>query len=93
MDILLEELKIEFYLISERTQSGNYTCTASNDAGTDSRSAHLAVNVPPEWEDEPPNSVIAAVGDALSVPCSGFGVPPPSRTWTKSGKYKEDEIL
>ena len=48
--------------------------------------------VPPEWSSKPSDSVIAAVGDSLSVPCDAFGVPPPSRSWHKSGIHIIDSF-
>ncbi|XP_023349612.1 Down syndrome cell adhesion molecule-like protein 1 [Eurytemora carolleeae] len=68
----------------DRKHTGKYTCTATNMAGEDSRSADLLVNVPPEWIVEPKNVEITA-GEQISVPCSAFGVPEPRIIWEREG--------
>ncbi|XP_076327077.1 cell adhesion molecule Dscam1-like isoform X2 [Tachypleus tridentatus] len=63
--------------------SGNYTCSVSNGAGTASNSALLVVNAPPSWIVEPQNMEVV-LGRSVRIDCSADGLPKPKITWKKS---------
>ncbi|XP_058804449.1 cell adhesion molecule Dscam2 isoform X4 [Phymastichus coffea] len=67
----------------EALHAGEYTCIASNVAGSVSRSAVLAVNVPPRWILEPTDKAFAQGSDAR-VECKADGFPKPQVTWKKA---------
>ncbi|XP_064487528.1 cell adhesion molecule Dscam2-like [Ornithodoros turicata] len=62
--------------------TGNYTCTATNDAGFTSYTALLAVHAPPTWIDEP-KDVTRISGTNVTLTCSARGIPLPKVTWSK----------
>ncbi|XP_063830982.1 cell adhesion molecule Dscam2 [Ostrinia nubilalis] len=73
--------------------SGNYTCIASNVAGSERFTVPLTVNVPPRWRLEP-NDVAVAAGQDVTLQCQADGYPKPSITWKKAvgntpGEYKD----
>ncbi|XP_022247489.1 Down syndrome cell adhesion molecule homolog isoform X2 [Limulus polyphemus] len=63
--------------------SGNYTCSVNNGAGSASHSAHLTVNAPPSWILEPQNSEVILEG-SVRIDCSADGLPAPIITWRKA---------
>ncbi|XP_031765665.1 cell adhesion molecule Dscam2 isoform X2 [Galleria mellonella] len=73
--------------------SGNYTCIASNVAGSERFTVPLTVNVPPRWRLEP-NDVAVAAGQDVTLQCQADGYPKPTITWKKAvgntpGEYKD----
>ncbi|XP_026321143.1 Down syndrome cell adhesion molecule-like protein Dscam2 isoform X3 [Hyposmocoma kahamanoa] len=73
--------------------SGNYTCIASNVAGSERFTVPLTVNVPPRWRLEP-NDVAVAAGQDVTLQCQADGYPKPIITWKKAvgntpGEYKD----
>lgn len=73
--------------------SGNYSCIASNVAGTEKFTVPLTVNVPPKWILEPKDSS-AQAGQDLMLSCQAEGYPTPQITWKKAigttpGEYKD----
>lgn len=73
--------------------SGNYSCIASNVAGTEKFTVPLTVNVPPKWILEPKDSN-AQAGQDLMLSCQAEGYPSPQVTWKKAigstpGEYKD----
>lgn len=65
---------------------GNYTCTATNAAGSSFHTAELTVNVPPKWTEEPADTH-AVVGQDILLPCSVEGFPEPSTVWTRANDF------
>ncbi|XP_067215062.1 cell adhesion molecule Dscam1 isoform X12 [Linepithema humile] len=63
--------------------AGEYTCVASNAAGSISHSATLDVNVPPRWILEPTDKAFAQGSDAR-VECKADGFPKPQVTWKRA---------
>ncbi|XP_039283579.1 Down syndrome cell adhesion molecule-like protein Dscam2 isoform X44 [Nilaparvata lugens] len=73
--------------------TGNYTCSATNQAGTTSYTATVLVNVPPRWILEPTDKAFAQGSDA-KIECKADGFPKPVVTWKKAtgdspGDYKD----
>ncbi|XP_044595973.1 Down syndrome cell adhesion molecule-like protein Dscam2 isoform X31 [Cotesia glomerata] len=65
------------------SHAGEYTCVASNAAGSTSYSAELTVNVPPRWILEPTDKAFAQGSDAR-VECKADGFPKPQVTWKRA---------
>ncbi|XP_032455790.1 Down syndrome cell adhesion molecule-like protein Dscam2 isoform X48 [Nasonia vitripennis] len=77
--------KISFLVIDSVSahHAGEYACIATNLAGSTSRSAILAVNVPPRWILEPTDKAFAQGSDAR-VECKADGFPKPQVTWKRA---------
>ncbi|XP_076048641.1 Down syndrome cell adhesion molecule 4 isoform X2 [Oratosquilla oratoria] len=83
-------------LVIERISSrhnGEYSCLATNQAGTRSYAAKLTVNVPPHWVTEPQDTA-AEQGSSVQLHCQADGFPAPKITWRKAsgpgpGNYRE----
>ncbi|XP_050081290.1 cell adhesion molecule Dscam2 isoform X41 [Anopheles maculipalpis] len=82
------------YIESIRSRhAGNYTCRASNAAGSVEHSSELKVIVPPRWILEPTDKAFAQ-GSNAKVECKADGFPKPQVTWKKAvgdtpGEYKD----
>ncbi|XP_043494164.1 Down syndrome cell adhesion molecule-like protein Dscam2 isoform X20 [Polistes fuscatus] len=63
--------------------AGEYSCTASNAAGSATHSSVLTVNVPPRWILEPTDKAFAQGSDAR-VECKADGFPKPQITWKRA---------
>ncbi|XP_071807106.1 peroxidasin homolog isoform X2 [Asterias amurensis] len=64
---------------------GEYTCTATNQAGTRSTSATVTVTVPPSF-DVTPNFISAIEGSTVELFCQASGYPLPVIAWRKEGE-------
>ncbi|XP_071035293.1 cell adhesion molecule Dscam1-like [Parasteatoda tepidariorum] len=62
---------------------GNYTCVASNGAGTASHTAPMVIHVPPRWRIEPGDTSVTKTRSAV-VDCQADGFPIPRIRWTKA---------
>ncbi|CAH1394861.1 unnamed protein product, partial [Nezara viridula] len=63
--------------------AGEYICTAENEAGRTSLSAHIEVQSPPEVRVFPKDSIELQVGQNLDLTCTAEGSPTPTVFWTK----------
>ncbi|XP_035731495.1 Down syndrome cell adhesion molecule-like protein Dscam2 isoform X22 [Vespa mandarinia] len=63
--------------------AGEYSCTASNAAGSATHTSVLSVNVPPRWILEPTDKAFAQGSDAR-VECKADGFPKPQITWKRA---------
>ncbi|CAL7934268.1 unnamed protein product [Xylocopa violacea] len=63
--------------------AGEYSCTATNAAGSATHTSVLSVNVPPRWILEPTDKAFAQGSDAR-VECKADGFPKPQVTWKKA---------
>uniref|UniRef100_A0A8C0MUA0 Hemicentin 2 n=1 Tax=Canis lupus familiaris TaxID=9615 RepID=A0A8C0MUA0_CANLF len=69
------------------TDSGDYKCQATNEAGSTSRRAKLVVYVPPSIrEDGHRTNVSGMAGQSLTLECDVNGFPAPEIVWLKDGQ-------
>nr|XP_021547233.1 hemicentin-2 [Neomonachus schauinslandi] len=69
------------------TDSGDYECQATNEAGSTSRRAKLVVYVPPSIrEDGRRANVSGMAGQSLTLECDANGFPAPKIVWFKDGQ-------
>ncbi|XP_046530474.1 hemicentin-2 isoform X1 [Equus quagga] len=69
------------------TDSGDYECQATNEAGSASRRAKLVVYVPPSIrEDRRRTNVSGMAGQSLTLECDANGFPAPEIVWLKDGQ-------
>ncbi|XP_071430396.1 hemicentin-2 [Pithys albifrons albifrons] len=68
------------------TDSGLYTCTATNTAGNTSLSYNLNVQAPPQlWIGDGAGHLTAVANTSLRIDCHAMGIPPPQIRWLKDG--------
>ncbi|XP_066903525.1 basement membrane-specific heparan sulfate proteoglycan core protein isoform X5 [Halyomorpha halys] len=63
--------------------AGEYICTAENEAGRATLSAHIEVQSPPEVRVFPKDNIELQVGQNLDLTCTAEGIPTPTVFWTK----------
>ncbi|XP_056132043.1 hemicentin-1 [Lampris incognitus] len=72
------------------SDAGLYSCVASNQAGSSTKSFNLTVLEPPKISSSSsPDELTIAVNGALELECSAVGVPPPTLSWLKDGRPLE----
>ncbi|XP_033947808.1 hemicentin-1 [Pseudochaenichthys georgianus] len=66
--------------------AGLYSCVASNQAGSSTKSFNLTVHEPPKiTSSSSPEELNIAVDSPLELECSAVGAPPPTLSWLKDG--------
>ncbi|KAM6170210.1 hemicentin-2 [Rhynchocyon petersi] len=69
------------------TDSGDYECQATNEAGSVSRRAKLVVYVPPSIREEGSKTNMSGMaGQSLTLECDAHGFPAPEIKWFKDGQ-------
>ncbi|KAG7241454.1 hypothetical protein INR49_025655 [Caranx melampygus] len=71
------------------SDAGLYSCVASNQAGSSTKSFNLTVLAPKISSSSSPEELTIAVDSALELECSAVGVPPPTLSWLKDGRPLE----
>ncbi|XP_061672486.1 hemicentin-1 [Syngnathoides biaculeatus] len=69
------------------SDAGLYSCVASNQAGSSTKSFNLTILEPPKISKfSAPEELTIAVNKPLELECSAEGVPPPTLSWLKDGR-------
>uniref|UniRef100_H2MDX8 Hemicentin 2 n=1 Tax=Oryzias latipes TaxID=8090 RepID=H2MDX8_ORYLA len=71
------------------SDAGLYSCVASNQAGSSTKSFNLTVLPPKIISSSFPVELTLAVNSPLELECSAEGVPPPTLSWLKDGRPLE----
>ncbi|XP_053542916.1 hemicentin-1 isoform X1 [Ictalurus punctatus] len=72
---------------SQLSDSGAYTCLASNVEGKAQKSYHLTIQVPPSiTRSEMPSEMSVLLNDSIQLVCHAKGTPAPTIQWLKDGK-------
>ncbi|MBN3312119.1 HMCN1 protein, partial [Atractosteus spatula] len=72
---------------SQLSDSGTYTCVASNIEGKAHKNYHLTIQVPPSISgSELPSEVSVLANDTVQLVCRAEGTPLPTIQWLKDGK-------
>ncbi|XP_016146102.1 hemicentin-1-like [Sinocyclocheilus grahami] len=72
---------------SQLSDSGTYTCVASNVEGKARKSYHLTIQVPPNIKgSELPSEMSVLLNDRIQLVCRAEGNPTPEIQWLKDGK-------
>ncbi|KAK6167247.1 hypothetical protein SNE40_021325 [Patella caerulea] len=64
--------------------TGEYTCTASNDAGNKTRNIQLSVSVPAMIKETGPSVVKSPIGEEVMLSCEVEGSPKPKILWLRN---------
>uniref|UniRef100_A0A8C3J6R6 Hemicentin-1 n=1 Tax=Calidris pygmaea TaxID=425635 RepID=A0A8C3J6R6_9CHAR len=69
------------------SDTGKYTCVATNTAGEEDRIFNLNVYVPPTIANnkDEPEDLSALLDTSLNIECTATGTPPPQINWLKNG--------
>uniref|UniRef100_A0A8B9H3J1 Hemicentin 1 n=1 Tax=Astyanax mexicanus TaxID=7994 RepID=A0A8B9H3J1_ASTMX len=79
---------------SQLSDSGTYTCLASNIEGKARKSYHLTIQVPPSIVgSELPGEVSVLLNDSIQLVCRAEGTPPPTIQWLKDGQVPDGSTL
>ncbi|KAK7084980.1 hypothetical protein SK128_001568 [Halocaridina rubra] len=73
--------------------TGNYTCLATNAAGTSALTTLLTVLTLPAWNDDTEfdSEVVGVAGEELHLYCNVHAIPSPSILWLKDGQVITNE--
>ncbi|KAM9858177.1 hemicentin-1 [Aulostomus maculatus] len=72
------------------SDAGLYSCVASNQAGSSTKSFNLTIlELPKISSSGSPEELTLAVNSPLELECSAVGVPPPALSWLKDGRPLE----
>ena len=74
---------------SAGVEEGEYKCTAENVVGKVEVTASLTIHETPRIEMTPQGSVEVRVGQPLTISCFVRGDPPPTITWNKMTRYRD----
>ena len=69
----------------QKSDSGHYTCRASNLLGTQAAHTNLVVVSPPQFVVRPPSTVVVGIRKTLQINCSAVGDLRPFVTWRRVG--------
>ena len=69
----------------QKSDSGIYTCRASNLLGTRVATVLVVVQFAPEFVVKPPSSLFVYIGQTVKINCSIKGDPQPVVTWRREG--------
>ncbi|XP_076007425.1 hemicentin-1 [Genypterus blacodes] len=72
---------------AQTTDSGKYTCVATNTAGEEDRIFNLNVYVPPaiDGNSETPEELTTVLDSSVNMECVAAGSPPPQLNWLRNG--------
>ncbi|XP_035291447.1 hemicentin-1 [Anguilla anguilla] len=74
--------------------AGQYSCVASNQAGSSTKTFNLTVQEPPKISGSgSPEEVSIAINSPLELECAAEGVPPPTLSWLKDGHPLEGDAV
>uniref|UniRef100_A0A8C3YS46 Hemicentin-1 n=1 Tax=Catagonus wagneri TaxID=51154 RepID=A0A8C3YS46_9CETA len=72
---------------SQRSDSGNYTCIASNREGKAQKTYILSIQVPPNVAGaDMPSEISVLLGENVELVCNANGIPTPLIQWLRDGK-------
>ncbi|TRY54403.1 hypothetical protein DNTS_023681 [Danionella cerebrum] len=83
------------FVLSEVSPSdgGLYSCVASNQAGSSTKTFNLTVLEPPKISgSQSPEEQLVAVDSVLELECVATGSPPPTLSWLKDGRPLQDNV-
>ncbi|KAK7094973.1 hypothetical protein V1264_006443 [Littorina saxatilis] len=81
---------LEFMLV-RLEDDGEYTCTVSNEAGNESRSVTLQVQVPAKIVTSGPGRLRIPLANSVTLECETEGSPPPRVYWMKNRAVLEED--
>ncbi|XP_076126836.1 hemicentin-1 [Alosa pseudoharengus] len=81
-----QETRLQLPLVG-LADAGLYSCVASNQAGSSTKTFNLTVLEPPRISgSSSPEEMLVAVDSVLELECVAEGLPPPSLSWLKDGQ-------
>ncbi|XP_030621020.1 hemicentin-1 [Chanos chanos] len=91
-NLLLDGQETRFQLLDVGASDGGlYSCVASNQAGSSTKTFNLTVLEPPKISgSSSPEELIVAVDSVLELQCVAEGSPPPILSWLKDGQPLEE---
>uniref|UniRef100_A0A8C1K3P7 Hemicentin-1 n=1 Tax=Cyprinus carpio TaxID=7962 RepID=A0A8C1K3P7_CYPCA len=72
------------------SDTGRYTCVATNIAGEDEKDFDVNIQVPPRLDGPAVERVVETISNPVTFACDATGIPPPSLTWLKNGRVIEN---